>query len=315
MNVVREIEKANLEELKMGIIGGDSASWHDTYKNSAYVFVGGLDYRLTEGDVLAVMSQFGEIVDLNLCRNKETGKSKGFCFLAYEDQRSSILAVDNMNGSKLMKRTLRVDHTEQYRRPKKKVKDKDGKEIEVSDSDEEDYDTRRKRIWNYEAYNTQAVGLAGERDDGDRVAMPQSLLQHPTHLMPSAGSAEDKRVKRIMEMMEKRKRERADRKFQDNLLEEKKKRGEKLPFKGQFWGAALSSMSAGRAPVQTSQPSSSSSGASTVLEGGKGDKGDRLRKEKTGKSERDHDRDRDRNRQSRRSRSRSRSRSRGRRRR
>jgi RNA recognition motif-containing protein len=35
-------------------------------------------YDLTEGDVLTIMSQFGEIVDCNLVRDKETGKSKGF---------------------------------------------------------------------------------------------------------------------------------------------------------------------------------------------------------------------------------------------
>jgi RNA recognition motif-containing protein len=33
------------------------------------------------------------VVDVNLVRDKGTGKSKGFAFLAYEDQRSTILAV------------------------------------------------------------------------------------------------------------------------------------------------------------------------------------------------------------------------------
>ena len=34
-------------------------------------------------------------------RDKETGRSKGFAFLKYEDQRSTILAVDNFNGAKV----------------------------------------------------------------------------------------------------------------------------------------------------------------------------------------------------------------------
>lgn len=34
-------------------------------------------------------------------RDKKTGKSKGFCFLCYEDQRSTVLAVDNFNGIKV----------------------------------------------------------------------------------------------------------------------------------------------------------------------------------------------------------------------
>lgn len=37
--------------------------------------------------------RYGEVVDVNLVRDKGTGKSKGFAFLAYEDQRSTVLAV------------------------------------------------------------------------------------------------------------------------------------------------------------------------------------------------------------------------------
>ena len=51
---------------------------------------------MNEGDIVTVLSQFGEIVDCRLIRDKETGKSKGFAYLAYEDQRSTDLAVDNL---------------------------------------------------------------------------------------------------------------------------------------------------------------------------------------------------------------------------
>jgi len=71
MNVIQEIKRINERELGQGVKGGDTASWHHRYKDSAYVFIGGLDYRLTEGDLLAVFSQFGEVVDLNLCREKK----------------------------------------------------------------------------------------------------------------------------------------------------------------------------------------------------------------------------------------------------
>ena len=37
--------------------------------------------------------RYGEIMDVNLVRDKATGKSRGFAFLAYEDQRSTVLAV------------------------------------------------------------------------------------------------------------------------------------------------------------------------------------------------------------------------------
>ncbi|KHJ77919.1 hypothetical protein OESDEN_22461, partial [Oesophagostomum dentatum] len=57
-------------------------------------------------------------MNINLLRHADTGKSRGFCFLCYQDQRSTILAVDNLNGITLLKRQIRVDHVEQYKVPK-----------------------------------------------------------------------------------------------------------------------------------------------------------------------------------------------------
>lgn len=51
--------------------------------------------------LLMVCFRYGEVVNINLVRDKKTGKSKGFCFLCYEDQRSTVLAVDNFNGIKV----------------------------------------------------------------------------------------------------------------------------------------------------------------------------------------------------------------------
>jgi RNA-binding motif X-linked protein 2 len=61
-------------------------------------------------------------MNLDMPRDKQTGKTRGFAFLQYEDQRSTVLAVDNLNGSKILGRVLRVDHAQ---KPKPK-KDEDG---------------------------------------------------------------------------------------------------------------------------------------------------------------------------------------------
>ncbi|XP_032611652.1 RNA-binding motif protein, X-linked 2-like [Hylobates moloch] len=113
---VKLINELNEGEVKLGV--ADKVSWHSEYKDSAWIFLGGLPYELTEGDIICVFSQYGEIVNINLVRDEKTGKSKGFCFLCYEDQRSTILAVDNFNGIKIKGRTIRVDHVSNYRAPK-----------------------------------------------------------------------------------------------------------------------------------------------------------------------------------------------------
>jgi len=71
--------------------------------------------------------RFGEIVDVNLVRDQKTGRSKGFAFIAYEDQRSSVLSVDNFNGAKILGRMIRVDHVGQYKHKKPGKKDEDKK--------------------------------------------------------------------------------------------------------------------------------------------------------------------------------------------
>lgn len=119
MNPLTQIKNTQLatkREIELGL--DEKGSWHDRYKHSAYVYAGGLSYELTEGDVLAVFSQYGEIVDVHLVRDKQTKKSRGFAFLAYEDQRSTVLAVDNLSGSRVAGRIIRVEHVDNYRKQK-----------------------------------------------------------------------------------------------------------------------------------------------------------------------------------------------------
>jgi len=101
---VRNITKLSERELKLS--DGGKTSWHDEYRDSAWIFIGGLPFDLSEGDIIAVFSQYGEPVNLNLVRHKDTGKSRGFAFLCYEDQRSTILAVDNFNGIQVRLQSL-----------------------------------------------------------------------------------------------------------------------------------------------------------------------------------------------------------------
>lgn len=123
MNVVNEILRINDLELSQGL-AHTPASWHTQYKDCAWINIGNLPLNLTEGDVLCILSQFGEIEDIHLVRDKDSGKSRGFAFVKYEDARSCVLAVDNLTGSEVLGRTLRVDHVEKYRLPKH-VQDKE----------------------------------------------------------------------------------------------------------------------------------------------------------------------------------------------
>ncbi|OQE12225.1 hypothetical protein PENVUL_c001G05817 [Penicillium vulpinum] len=121
MNSIRQVQALNKRELEHAI--PPEASWHADYRDTAYIYIGGLPFDLSEGDIIAIFSQYGEPVHVNLVRDKETGKSKGFAFLKYEDQRSTDLAVDNLGGASVMGRLLRVDHARYKRKDDEEEQD------------------------------------------------------------------------------------------------------------------------------------------------------------------------------------------------
>lgn len=106
--------------------------------------------------MLAIFSQYGEILHVNLPRDKTTSKPRGFAFLLYEDQRSTVLAVDNLNGAKVLERVLRVDHVKDY----KQGKVKNAETGEWEDKDEEEFNAKPELIGGGEESEDE------EEDDG-----------------------------------------------------------------------------------------------------------------------------------------------------
>lgn len=64
LTLVKRIQNINQKEATLGI--SEEASWHAKYKDSAYVYVGGLPFDLTEGDLLAVFAQCVSLLALYL---------------------------------------------------------------------------------------------------------------------------------------------------------------------------------------------------------------------------------------------------------
>ena len=88
-----------------------SASWHADYRDTAFLYVGGLPFTLSEGDVIAIFSQFGEPVWIKLARDKETGKND-YSILQAEDELAAGVgdgAVESAEqGGDVVPRGLRV---------------------------------------------------------------------------------------------------------------------------------------------------------------------------------------------------------------
>lgn len=73
------------------------------------IYVGNLDYQITEQDLKGVFEEYGEVKSVKIITDRETGRSKGFGFVETADDDAGQKAIDELNGAELEGRPLRVN--------------------------------------------------------------------------------------------------------------------------------------------------------------------------------------------------------------
>ena len=73
------------------------------------VYVGNIPYNCTEMDVGNFFSQAGNVVNVRLVYDRESGRPKGFGFCDFADEASAQGAINNLNGADFNGRSLRVN--------------------------------------------------------------------------------------------------------------------------------------------------------------------------------------------------------------
>src|SRR3989454_8161157 len=73
------------------------------------LFVGNLSFNTTEGDVLDLFKQVGNVQKCELIVDKFTSKSRGFAFVEMGSQEEATKAIADLNGKELDGRALTVN--------------------------------------------------------------------------------------------------------------------------------------------------------------------------------------------------------------
>ena len=73
------------------------------------LFVGGLAWATNEESLKSHFGTYGEVTDAKVISDRETGRSRGFGFVTFAEADSATQALENLNGSELDGRTIRVD--------------------------------------------------------------------------------------------------------------------------------------------------------------------------------------------------------------
>lgn len=73
------------------------------------LFVGNLSFNTTEGDILDLFKQAGNVSSCELIMDKFTNKSRGFAFVTMGTQEEATAAISQFNGKELDGRALTVN--------------------------------------------------------------------------------------------------------------------------------------------------------------------------------------------------------------
>lgn len=73
------------------------------------IYAGNLNYSVTEEDLEQVFVKYGEVTSVKIIRDKYTDQSKGFGFIEMANDNEAQKAIDELNGTELKGRELRVN--------------------------------------------------------------------------------------------------------------------------------------------------------------------------------------------------------------
>jgi cold-inducible RNA-binding protein len=79
---------------------------------SSKVFVGNLDFNTTKTEVQTLFAEAGEVRDVYLPTDRESGRPRGFAFVEFATEEQAAAAIQKFNGHQMGGRTLRVNAAE-----------------------------------------------------------------------------------------------------------------------------------------------------------------------------------------------------------
>ena len=72
------------------------------------IYVGNLSYQVTEEDVSTVFAEYGTVKRVQLPKDRETGRMRGFGFVEMASDGEESAAIEALDGAEWMGRDLKV---------------------------------------------------------------------------------------------------------------------------------------------------------------------------------------------------------------
>jgi cold-inducible RNA-binding protein len=73
------------------------------------IYVGNLSFTVTEEDLRTAFEAFGQVSAVNIIKDRDSGRSKGFGFVEMASAEEALKAIEGMNGKEFNGRALNVN--------------------------------------------------------------------------------------------------------------------------------------------------------------------------------------------------------------
>lgn len=73
------------------------------------LFVGGLSWDTNDQSLSRAFDSYGEVTDARVITDRDTGRSRGFGFVTFAEPDAATKAMQEMDGTELDGRTIRVN--------------------------------------------------------------------------------------------------------------------------------------------------------------------------------------------------------------
>lgn len=77
------------------------------------LYVGNLSFQATPDSVREAFAACGEVTDVHIAQDRETGQSRGFAFVTMGSAAEASKAISNLDGTDFGGRSLRVNEAEE----------------------------------------------------------------------------------------------------------------------------------------------------------------------------------------------------------
>ncbi len=80
------------------------------------IFVGGLSWNTNNDGLHEAFERFGVVTEAKVITDRETGRSRGFGFVTFEEVDSAQQAISEMDGTELDGRSIKVSEAQEKSR-------------------------------------------------------------------------------------------------------------------------------------------------------------------------------------------------------